>query len=103
MWLKGLNRFAQNYSGEQCVKLYEDPEFKAQCEAAERGEDPRPIAFRGGNAAGASERRHRLGRAHWPSSSWLATDYLPVAILSGPSSFGCYMASKRRDKCLKAR
>lgn len=49
-WLKGLNRFAEAYSGEQKVRAYEDPEYKAQREAAERGEDPRAIDYRGGNA-----------------------------------------------------
>ena len=49
--LRELHRFAQAYDGHQQVKIYEAPAAKAKRLAEERGEDPRPIAFKGGNGA----------------------------------------------------
>jgi hypothetical protein len=49
--LRELHRFARAYDGHQQVKIYEAPEAKAKRLAEERGEDPRPIAFKGGNGA----------------------------------------------------
>jgi DNA-directed RNA polymerase specialized sigma subunit len=47
--LRELHRFAESYDGHQRVKVYEDPAVKAKRLAEERGEDPNPIAFKGGN------------------------------------------------------
>ena len=49
--LKELHRFAERYDGSQKFRVVEDAAVKAARAADERGGDPRPIAFRGGNGA----------------------------------------------------
>ena len=47
--LRELQRFAERYDGSQRFRVYEDPKVKAARLAEERGEDPRPVTFKGGN------------------------------------------------------
>ena len=47
--LRELQRFAERYDGSQRFRVYEDPKVKAVRLAEERGEDPKPVTFKGGN------------------------------------------------------
>jgi hypothetical protein len=49
-YLKGLHRFTEEYRG-MVVEVPESAEEKARRLLEERGEQPRPIVFKGGNAA----------------------------------------------------
>lgn len=49
--LRELHRFAERYDGSQKFRVVEDPAVTAARAAEERGGDPRPIDFRGGNGA----------------------------------------------------
>jgi hypothetical protein len=46
--LRELQRFAERYDGSQRFRVYEDPKVKAARLAEERGEDPKPVTFKGG-------------------------------------------------------
>ena len=46
--LKELHRFAERYDGSQRFRVYEDPKVRAARLAEERGEDPKPVTFKGG-------------------------------------------------------
>ena len=47
--LRELHRFAEKYDGSQRFRVYEDAKVKAARLAEERGEDPRPVTFKGAN------------------------------------------------------
>lgn len=92
--LKQLHRFAEGYAGMR-IKV-ESAEEKAVRLALERGEDPRPIAFKGGNAG------RLIFDWQWTVGGWHAL-YHRFRVVFGMQTYAAMNAVGLADRLQEAR